>query len=371
MDELNEKETLFVREWIEANEQNRKYFEELQQTWHLLGLGPGIDTINTDQEWNYFKRGISTTHLKVVSSSGKLQEVTHLQKGGTKKRFGRRMIMAMAVAASVLAILFARNQIFFNTGSSAPPVLSDGKKVYATAKIRTEVNFTSKPKKILLTDGSEILLYENSELSFDERFPENRRDIRLSGKADFTVTKDKERPFTVHSGEVSTTALGTKFTVTSYKEESSIKVRLYEGKVVVKSSTESLKKMSKDYILIPGNELQYYKSTANAKLRLFKIDGLSNGKKKRNQAAIEDRPSFPTDVSGNWFMFNNQSLDQVFDQLALMFDRKIIYSKKEIHKIYFIGKFDRSDDLKSILEQIATLNRLTVTSKNESFIITK
>jgi len=371
MDELNEQEKEFVRAWIDKDEENSKHFEELQNTWRLMEIGHAIDTIDIDQEWNYFKRNIAAPHLKVVSHSSNSEDERYSHGARAKKMLLRRISIAVTVAASVLLIILTRSHFFFDTGSSTPILVNEDKRVYATIKTRTEVNLSSKPKKLMLEDGSGIVLYENSEVSFEEGFPGNKRDIKLSGKADFTVSKDKTKPFTVHSGEVATTALGTKFTVTSYKKENKIVVRLYEGEVVVKSSVENPKKLPRDYLLIPGNELVYNKAKANATLRLFKTVTPAVNKAKGNQILIAEDPSFPKDTPGTWFMFNNQSLDQVFDQLALMFDRKIIYSKKEMHKIYFIGKFDKSDDLESILEQIATLNGLKFTRKNENFLIRK
>jgi transmembrane sensor len=70
-------------------------------------------------------------------------------------------------------------------------------------------------------------------------------------------------------------------------------------------------------------------------------------------------------------MFNNQPLEQVFKQLEDLFHVEIVYSKKDISKIYFISTFRNSDSLDSILNQIGRLNNLKVTRKNDKFIITK
>lgn len=70
-------------------------------------------------------------------------------------------------------------------------------------------------------------------------------------------------------------------------------------------------------------------------------------------------------------MFNNQPLEQVFKQLEDLFNVEIVYSKKDISKIYFISTFRNSDSLDSILNQIGRLNNLKVTRKNDKFIITK
>ncbi len=70
-------------------------------------------------------------------------------------------------------------------------------------------------------------------------------------------------------------------------------------------------------------------------------------------------------------MFNNQSLEQVFDQLKMLYNADIVYSKKDVYNLYFVGKFDKTDSLYTILNQIASLNNLKVSKKNNKFIITK
>lgn len=70
-------------------------------------------------------------------------------------------------------------------------------------------------------------------------------------------------------------------------------------------------------------------------------------------------------------MFNNQSLIEIFHSLEMMYDVKIIYAKKDVEQRYFIGTFSKSDAVESILQQIAVLNKLTVTKKDSSFIIKK
>ena len=44
-------------------------------------------------------------------------------------------------------------------------------------------------------------------------FPPDKREIFLKGEAKFIVAKNKKKPFTVYTGMLATTALGTIFTV--------------------------------------------------------------------------------------------------------------------------------------------------------------
>ncbi|MBV6647285.1 MAG: FecR domain-containing protein [Cyclobacteriaceae bacterium] len=86
--------------------------------------------------------------------------------------------------------------------------------------------------KVYLPDGSWVTLNAESEISFKENFTGERREIKLRGEAFFDVAKNPNKPFIVYSGEVSTTALGTSFNISTDSEQD-IKVSLVTGSVQV------------------------------------------------------------------------------------------------------------------------------------------
>lgn len=84
-----------------------------------------------------------------------------------------------------------------------------------------------------LSDGSVVKLNSGSTLTFPKRFQDDRRVITLSGEAYFEVKRDESRPFTIQSGEISTTVLGTSFNINAYDHLGSISVTVSSGKVAV------------------------------------------------------------------------------------------------------------------------------------------
>src|SRR5581483_4992079 len=143
------------------------------------------------------------------------------------------------------------------------------------------------------------------------------RNITLVEKALFKVAKDKTKPFMVTSGKITTTALGTMFTVTANNDNTSMVVRLYEGKVVVKALDQHDWRMKKDYFLNPGQEF-VYNNQALAIVRSF--NNKRTNTKKASDELFADEPIIPQNAGGSWYMFNNQSLGDVFDQLAFTFN---------------------------------------------------
>jgi transmembrane sensor len=91
-------------------------------------------------------------------------------------------------------------------------------------------------------------------------------------------------------------------------------------------------------------------------------------KAKVDDKPVEDIP-LPYNDRGNWYMFNNQSLGEVFEHLKDIYEVDIEYNPEDLKKLYFIGKFSKSDSIETILKQIATLNHLTVVKENNAYII--
>lgn len=92
---------------------------------------------------------------------------------------------------------------------------------------------------LTLSDGSQVILNSGSKLTYIKNFEGGRREVVLEGEAFFDVERDSLRPFTVVTGEVKTTALGTSFNIKSY-DEGTLDISLVTGKVAVESSLEDL-----------------------------------------------------------------------------------------------------------------------------------
>jgi ferric-dicitrate binding protein FerR (iron transport regulator) len=214
-----------------------------------------------------------------------------------------------------------------------------------------------------------IVLANKSEVTYRTPFVD-RRDIALLGKAFFKVAKDKTKPFTVTSGDISTTALGTEFTVTSFEHAHKVIVRLYEGKVVVKAVDKANKKLRKDVYLYPGQAF-IYGTESSAKVKAFKVANTGGPEQIMSDEQSSENPLIPQSDEGTWYMFNNQSLAQVLDELSQIFNTRILYDPKDVQNIYFTRKYNRTDSLEDILKEIAIINHLKIAKKDSSFIISK
>ncbi|WP_308993319.1 FecR domain-containing protein [Mariniflexile litorale] len=98
--------------------------------------------------------------------------------------------------------------------------------------------------QLVLSDGSHVFLNSGSKLRYPTSFLKDApRDVFLDGEAFFSIEKDEDRPFTVITDEMNTRVFGTKFNVTSYKNENNTSTVLVEGSVgVYKSNNDGSQK---------------------------------------------------------------------------------------------------------------------------------
>jgi ferric-dicitrate binding protein FerR (iron transport regulator) len=283
--------------------------------------------------------------------------------------YKRRIVQRVAVAALLIALAGIGIRFLMSDRTDIKPavVQRDNGRPNTSPVLQHHINTTGQEQVLQLMDGSSIILADKSEVTYEEPF-QQKRDVALIGKAYFKVAKDDAKPFSVISGDIATTALGTEFTVTAYKQTNRIVVRLYEGKVVVKAVETTNKRMKKDVYLLPGQEFVYDKNFV--KTKNFKLN-TNDTPQEIMTSEQKENPSIPQS-QGSWYMFNNQTLAQVLDQLSEMFDVKIQYQQQDVRNIYFTGKYNRTDSLEAILKDIGILHKLTINKLDDStFLISK
>lgn len=147
-------------------------------------------------------------------------------------------IRIAAILVIVFAISILANLIF----PSSPTVMEMPALAY-------EEHFTPPGVKSTLTlqDGSKVILNSGSKLKYAKNFEPDKRILYLTGEAFFEVMKDSLRPFSVITNEVMTTALGTSFNISAYKNEE-LNISLLTGKVVVNIAMEN----SRSVFLVKG-----------------------------------------------------------------------------------------------------------------------
>lgn len=216
-------------------------------------------------------------------------------------------------------------------------------------------------KDTLLSDGSIIKLFPNTEISFANGFKEKSRDIKLSGKALFKVARDTSRPFIVYAAGFCTSALGTEFEVSTVSAKT-FYVNLVKGKVVVKAIKIGDNPMS-DVYLLPGENLKYDLVSKKAIV--------SNDSEKKEVATKNGNKVKDTDSKGiaPELVFTKLPLQVVFQQLESEYSIVIIYNTYEVNRKEYSGSFNKTDDPKKILTAIAKQFEWKVRIENGTYKI--
>ena len=150
-----------------------------------------------------------------------------------------------------------------------------------------------------LEDGTEVTLNSNSSLEFPESFSDSSRVVTLTGEAFFDVSKDTKRPFTVYSGSVATTALGTSFNIEHFPADPDISVSLVTGAVQV-----NLSESKEELILKPGCQLVFQKENNEHVIQPFD-------------------PLLATGWKDGIIYFESSGIDEIVNRLSVWYDVEI------------------------------------------------
>ena len=355
--DLNDEEHALVVGWINASEENKRYFINVKNTWQLTSVKL-TEQVDENEEWKLFRETIAARDAKVVSMN-EYDAPVYTKSNGIFRR-----LLRVAVAAAFLLTIGLGWLYMKKVGEHQTVVKGTEKKTVLADVLQHEVNTTGKEKKITLADGSMIVLFNNSEITFEKTFV--RRYIKLTGKAFFKVAKDLSRPFTVESDAITTTALGTEFMVNALATKKQLTVRLYNGMVVIKPVAVRSSLLKTDVYLLPGQELVY--SPVTTMVRSFNEDS-QNPVVKSADSTANDNATMPVNTGGSWRMYNNQMLSQVLEHLASSYGVTIVYDAKDVNRKYFVGQFKTTDSIEIIVKLIAKANKLKYTREENTYII--
>jgi Fe2+-dicitrate sensor, membrane component len=215
-------------------------------------------------------------------------------------------------------------------------VSNDDNLVNYSIEERTIVTPRGKELKILLNDGSEVLLHAESKLRFPIKFYGDTRTVFLEGEAYFTIAKDQQHPFIVISQQLNTTAIGTEFNVRAY-EKNNVRVTLVDGSVSVEDMINTNK-----VILSPGEDV----CSINGKLIVSDVD----------------TKSFSYWKEG-FFYFDNIPLIDVMVELGRWYNVNVELKRRSLmsYRLHFVA--DRNSSLNDAIERLNHFSYINVELK--------
>lgn len=216
--------------------------EELEQLNTLIGDQPELAELLSSIT-SYWKAtpGESETpadssadlHFRHILDSAREETLADPKSGRPARMITlmkRLMIAAAIVAAVAMVVLFA-----LRPAKLAAPLAME------QARVRQNTEVVARPgvrSKLILSDGSCVWLNSDSRLVYHRNFNTNTREVELEGEAFFSVVKDAQRPFIVHTSGMIIKVLGTSFNVKSYPRENTIEATLIHGSIEVMKKKE-------------------------------------------------------------------------------------------------------------------------------------
>jgi transmembrane sensor len=173
--------------------------------------------------------------------------------------YGSRFTKIFQYAAALVILAVAGLSLYVQDNKATHPAESAATAARGPVTVK---NNGSSSKKIVLQDGSTVLLEPGSEVRYDRDF-RSGREVFLSGEAFFDVTKDASRPFVVYADEVTTKVLGTSFRIIANKSGKEVVVAVMTGKVSVytKPGHHKFQDNTLQEITLTPNQKAIYKRT--------------------------------------------------------------------------------------------------------------
>ncbi len=271
----------------------------------------------------------------------------------------KRRRVSWVAAASVMVAIVSVLYYSFGTGTGVTQneLLAEGQQdeqPVLNVKLETISSPVGSKQTVYLEDSSMVILFPDSEISFRKPFGLDKREIHLKGKAEFSVVKDSSRPFTVYTRAISTTALGTSFTITAYLNDF-VEVVLHTGKVVVKQ-IEGEHRM-KDIYLNPLQWVTYDIATGKTKSGTQSAPIAKTNKKPRSFASL----------TGFAATFKEEPLLNVLDTIKKAYSVQLDFDSRLVENKIFTGIIKESDTLLQVLNRIAILNSMILTETKKGY----
>lgn len=267
-------------------------------------------------------------YLKQITYSGSLHDAERskekifqlVNEKITRNQYQKKLILwkYLAVASLVALIAISGFLLVDNNIAKKQNVVY----VETTAKYGTT-------SKIMLNDGSVVLLNSGSTLKYPAQFTKKHRVVSLSGEAFFDITENKEHPFIVNTDKGKIKVLGTKFNLKDYIGDNKAIITLQEGSISFQK--HNLDTDEQPIILSPNQQIVY--------------------NKKQNSLEINDvNPSFYKKWENGGYYFEKEPFAEILKQLERGFNVKIKFQDAGLGKEVFSGIFDKEENIQQILD---------------------
>ncbi|MDN5202424.1 FecR family protein [Fulvivirgaceae bacterium BMA10] len=316
-------ERQFIKNWIEASEENRHVFEQCRkileldftiETEGIEDIAPADNRFDTDKAWNNVAQKIIKPEKEA-----KIVDLPSQQDKHKKKQFAWIPVAASVLIISTLALTF----FLLRDQNNQPIRIASNEGIY----------------EYYLPDSSKVVLQEASEIVYNKAFDNKHRTLSLKGKAYFDVIRNEKIPFIINTQHGKVSVLGTSFLVE--ENDNNIIVEVEKGKV----SLSSLSETSEATIILERNEKGVLDISNNTvhKTQLSSLNHLYWANKK--------------------LTYSQTPLQTALDELSVIFKKEIVYDPGAIANCRISAVF-KDQHFEDILNSISISLQFDYTVKD-------
>ncbi|PRD47784.1 FecR family protein [Sphingobacterium haloxyli] len=221
---------------------------------------------------------------------------------------------------------------------------ANNRSIQAEVSLIEKTNLQGTPVSYFLPDSSEVFLAGGSSVIYPQNFKGATREVKLEGEAFFQVTSDPDKPFIIHTGDISTQVLGTSFKISAFEKED-IKVEVATGKVSVYKMNDNAKQ--KLGILTAGLRLKYNHETGT----------------------VEQGTVAGTDLQ-QWtkgeLIFDDEPLGSVARELERRYGVQIVCLDAKTSAYRVSTSFSQEAGVEQILRMLSKMGKFSFRKKTES-----
>lgn len=307
--ELSTEETGYLRDWLNASPDNKKYFQQQRQIWFSAVTTNSAVPFDKNKAFQLFLTRKASTLQKRIFTERRLSFI----------------VQRIAAAAAIL-LIFAGSGYWLGTGRI---------KGLIAENVIIEAPLGSR-SKMYLPDGTLVWLNAGSTLSYSQNFGVEERTVNLKGEGYFEVAHLEKKPFYVISKDLKIRVLGTKFNLRNYLEEEEARVTLLEGSVKVNYKSAS----QPESYLKPNEQIIYDRKTMVAK-------------------TIPTNASNALEWTNGYLFFDEEKLPDIARELERSYNVKIRIADESLKTFRFYGNFTRTEQtIQEVLEVLASTEKL-------------
>lgn len=298
---ISAEEKSLLQAWINESAENKRYFQEIQNIWHVSHPAFHPEDIDLDKAKTKILNQIEHKPSKNIS-----------------------FIVWWQRVAAILIV---------------PVMMLIAYQLYSDSLYKSDVAYQEiiaplgMKSKITLPDSSTVWLNSGSKLKYPVVFTSGKRNVYLSGEAFFKVNSDKSHPFVVSTNNLQVSATGTAFNIESYANDTITAVTLLEGKINVQVG-----EMKSEHIM-PNHRLVY--NSKNNKYDIAKTDA-------KHWCIWKD----------GILAFRNESLENVFKRIGRTYNVDIVVKDKSVGRQLYRATFEGES-----LDEILRLLKLSAPIK--------